>query len=191
MYQHAIEDCKSLISQCVDCEIQNKKGSPQGPPFYNFWRLRAAYFFSSSTVFAVVVVCAGGGGGVGVFPPLMPSLKLRMPSPRPFMTSGMRRPPKKISTIANTTNQWKILNSPITASTQKTMSRRYLHPSAGVLSQQVFTTLSAYRITRSSPVRRVTRCRSRYSSSGMAYFLEMPANSFKAGTPMRSLLDCL
>src|SRR4051812_45075498 len=43
----------------------------------------------------------------------MPSLKFRMPSPSPFITSGILRPPNKISTIASTTNQWKILNSPM------------------------------------------------------------------------------
>src|SRR6266404_4399952 len=45
-----------------------------------------------------------------------------------------------------------------------------------------------YRITRSSPARLVTRSRSRYSSSGMAYLRVMPVNSLKPGTEMRSPL---
>src|SRR5438874_12005859 len=46
-----------------------------------------------------------------------------------------------------------------------------------------------YRITRSSPARRVTRSRSRYSSRGMAYFRVIPVSSLKAGTEIRSPLD--
>ena len=63
------------------------------------------YFFSSAGF------SAGGGagdcaGGAGVcVAPDMPSLKLRIPSPNPFMISGMRLPPKKISITARTTSQ--------------------------------------------------------------------------------------
>jgi hypothetical protein len=41
-------------------------------------------------------------------------------------------------------------------------------------------------ITRSSPARRVTRSRSRYSSRGIAYLRVIPVNSLKTGTVMRS-----
>ena len=43
-----------------------------------------------------------------------------------------------------------------------------------------------YSTTRSSPSRRVTRSRSRYSSSGMAYLREMPVQSLNAGTLKRA-----
>src|ERR1700736_3206159 len=59
-----------------------------------------AYFFSSTGFSGLCTGGAGGGGGGGE--PLIPSLKLRMPSPNPFITSGMRRPPKKINTMAKT-----------------------------------------------------------------------------------------
>src|SRR5713101_7624712 len=48
--------------------------------------------------------------------------------------------------------------------------------------------LCLYRITRSSPARRVARSRSRYSRSGIAYLRVMPVNSLKASTEMRSPL---
>jgi len=43
-----------------------------------------------------------------------------------------------------------------------------------------------HRMTLSSPTRRVTRSRSRCSSSGIAYFRVMPVSSLNAGTLMRS-----
>src|SRR5438034_7560483 len=58
-------------------------------------------FFSSEGGCAGGVACAGGGGVCDE--PDMPSLKLRMPSPRPFITSGMRLPPKKINTDRKST----------------------------------------------------------------------------------------
>src|SRR5712664_2069921 len=63
------------------------------------------YFFSSAGFSAGggAAACAGGAG-VCVAPD-MPSLKLRIPSPNPFMISGMRLPPKKISITARTTSQ--------------------------------------------------------------------------------------
>src|SRR5437899_11325233 len=73
--------------------------------------LGLGYFFSSTGL------SAGGAGdcagGVGCDAPDMPSLKLRMPSPNPFMISGMRLPPKKIRITARTTSQRKMLNSPM------------------------------------------------------------------------------
>src|SRR5579859_468008 len=94
--------------------VQNKKPPISREPFAtlsNRFRL-PVYFFSSVGFSAGGCACGGGGCGV-VDVPLMPSLKLRMPSPKPFITSGMRRPPKNISTMASTINQWKILNSPM------------------------------------------------------------------------------
>lgn len=64
------------------------------------------YFFSSVAWGAGAAAGACVGGAVGVCEaPDMPSLKLRMPSPNPFMISGMRFPPKKINTIAKTISQ--------------------------------------------------------------------------------------
>src|SRR5258708_15481739 len=89
------------------------------------------YFFSSAGF------SAGGGagawaGGAGVcVAPDMPSLKLRMPSPNPFMISGMRLPPKKISITARTTSQWKMLNSPMNCLHAPHVAARYSNPSAG------------------------------------------------------------
>src|SRR6266516_1614018 len=87
---------------------EKQKGRPHGPPHLKSHENsceRQRYFFSSEG-FSVGVgagVCAGGAGVCEL--PDMPSLKLRMPSPNPFMTSGMRRPPKKISTTARTISQ--------------------------------------------------------------------------------------
>src|SRR5579864_5043788 len=65
------------------------------------------YFFSSVTGAEVegggvetVVVCAVFCGL-----PCIPSLKLRIPSPKPFMTSGIFLPPKSSTTMARTINQ--------------------------------------------------------------------------------------
>jgi len=65
-----------------------------------------SYFFSSEGGCAGAAggACAAGGAGV-CDEPDMPSLKLRMPSPSPFITSGMRLPPKKIRTTARTISQ--------------------------------------------------------------------------------------
>src|SRR5215470_7941155 len=49
----------------------------------------------------------------------------------------------------------------------------------------------AHRITRSSPARRVTCSRSRYSSRGIAYLRVIPFSSLKTGTEIRSPLDFL
>lgn len=77
------------------------------------------YFFSSVAGEAGGAgVAAGGlaGGfaagvfGCGLF---IPSLKLRMPSPSPRITSGIFLPPKSSTMIASTINQWIGLNSPI------------------------------------------------------------------------------
>src|SRR5713226_10575805 len=93
----------------------NKKGGHTDRPISNREETSAPrrYFFSS----AGFSVAGGAGacvGGVGVcVAPEMPSLKLRMPSPNPFMISGMRLPAKKINITARTTSQWKILNSPM------------------------------------------------------------------------------
>src|SRR5215469_8627896 len=63
------------------------------------------YFFSSADgCGAAGGACAGGAAGVCEAPDI-PSLKLRMPSPNPFMISGMRFPPKKIKMMARTTIQ--------------------------------------------------------------------------------------
>lgn len=48
----------------------------------------------------------------------------------------------------------------------------------------------AQSITRSSPTRRVTRSRSRYSSRGMAYLRVMPVSSLNAGIGRRSPRCC-
>src|SRR5207249_10390224 len=61
-----------------------------------------------------------------------------------------------------------------------------LNPNAVWLARQVAVALCSYRITRSSPARRVTRSRSRYSSKGMAYFRVMPVSSLNVGTEIRS-----
>jgi hypothetical protein len=60
------------------------------------------------------------GGGTGATEvaateesPRIPSLKLRIPSPIPRMTSGMRRPPNKSTITAINISQWIGLNSPI------------------------------------------------------------------------------
>src|SRR5260370_7927451 len=92
-----------------------KKGRPHEPPHLtslgNFCAART-YFFSSAGL------STGGGagacaGGVGVCDdPAMPSFKLRMPSPNPFIISGMRLPPTKVRTTATTINHRKILTSP-------------------------------------------------------------------------------
>src|SRR5229473_4937308 len=71
------------------------------------------------------------------------------------------------------------------------LAARYHNPNAVSLLRQVAATGSTYRITRSSPARRVTRSRSRYSSRGMAYFRVMPVKFLKTGTVMRSPLDFL
>src|SRR5439155_26916321 len=49
---------------------------------------------------------------------------------------------------------------------------------------------TGYKTIRRSPSRRVTRSRSKYSSNGIAYFREMPANSLNAGTSMERSLLC-
>jgi hypothetical protein len=99
-------------------QIQMKK-APKNMPrgFFHFELLADAYFFSSTGFSGLCTGGAGGGGDGGE--PLIPSLKLRMPSPNPFITSGMRRPPKKINTMAKTISQWKMLNSPMRTSTLK------------------------------------------------------------------------
>src|SRR6266571_3069069 len=61
-----------------------------------------------------------------------------------------------------------------------------LNPSAVSPARQASADSAAYRITRSSPARRVTRSRSRYSSSGMAYLRVTPVSSLNVGTEMRS-----
>jgi len=71
------------------------------------------------------------------------------------------------------------------------LAARYHNPNAVSLLRQVAATGRAYRITRSSPARRVTRSRSRYSRRGMAYLRVMPVKSLKTGTVMRSPLDFL
>src|SRR5713226_2421708 len=68
---------------------------------------------------------------------------------------------------------------------------RYFNPSAGSPARQVSVASCTYRITRSSPTRRVTRSRSRYSSRGMAYFRVIPVSSLKMGTVIRSPLAFL
>jgi hypothetical protein len=65
---------------------------------------------------------------------------------------------------------------------------RYPHPSAGRLARQACAPPHAYRITRSSPTRRVTRSRSKYSSRGIAYFRVIPVNSLNTGTDRHSPL---
>src|SRR6516165_8920285 len=47
----------------------------------------------------------------------------------------------------------------------------------------------AYRIIRSSPTLRVTRCRSRYSSKGIANFRLTPVRSLNSPTPILGFLD--
>src|SRR5580704_13404775 len=67
---------------------------------------KKAYFLSDELE---TTVFAGGAGFCGVVlpesPPRMPSLKLRMPSPIPRITSGMRLPPNKITMTAKTISQ--------------------------------------------------------------------------------------
>jgi len=70
---------------------------------------RVYYFLSSPKGGGAVVTVGGfaggaGFGGVGVFV-CMPSLKLRIPSPSPRMTSGIFFPPKRRTIIARTINQ--------------------------------------------------------------------------------------
>src|ERR1700682_5574707 len=94
----------------------NKKGGHTGRPFSNREEssaLLVRYFFSSAGFSAGggAGVCAGGAGVCEA--PDMPSLKLRIPSPNPFMISGIRLPPKKIRITARTTSHCKILNSPM------------------------------------------------------------------------------
>ncbi|SRR6266480_3046940 len=81
------------------------RGRPHGPPFLNLEGTSQRYFFSSAGFSAGggAGVCAGGAGVCET--PDMPSLKLRIPSPNPFMISGIRLPPKKISMTARTTSQ--------------------------------------------------------------------------------------
>src|SRR5205807_3258541 len=85
---------------------KQKRPRPGRSPFQictEFLLLGRRYFFSSAGLSAGGVGdCAGG---VGCDAPDMPSLKLRMPSPNPFMISGMRLPPKKIRITARTTSQ--------------------------------------------------------------------------------------
>src|SRR5260370_21212397 len=85
----------------------DKKGRPHESPHLtslgNFCAARS-YLFSSAGL------SSGGGagacaGGVGCDAPDIPSLKLRMPSPNPFIISGMRLPPKKIRITARTMSQ--------------------------------------------------------------------------------------
>src|SRR5258708_30424086 len=93
----------------------NKKGGHTGRPISNREETSAPrrYFFSS----AGFSVAGGAGacvGGVGVcVAPEMPSLKLPMPSPNPFMISGILLPPEKINKTARTTSPLKTLNSPM------------------------------------------------------------------------------
>lgn len=88
------------------------------------------YFFSSEGCGAVAAGGAGAAcaGGAGVCEaPDMPSLKLRMPSPNPFMISGMRFPPNKIKTITRTINQCIGLSNICILR----LSRPVHHPNAG------------------------------------------------------------
>ncbi len=89
------------------CSVQNKKGGHTGRPSSNREETAAPrrYFFSSAGFSAGggAGACAGGAGVCEV--PDMPSLKLRMPSPNPFIISGIRLPPKKMSMTARTTSQ--------------------------------------------------------------------------------------
>src|ERR1700737_2812410 len=88
---------ESQLAGIIHCRREEmfrreQKGRPHGPPHLNREVSSALplYFFSSAGF------SAGGGagacaGGAGVcVAPDMPSLKLRMPSPNPFMISGMR-----------------------------------------------------------------------------------------------------
>jgi hypothetical protein len=95
------------ISLALQLRSQEKKDGHTGRPTLNRKQMFSAvgrYFFSSEGFSAGGAVCAGGVGGVCEMPD-MPSLKLRIPSPNPFITSGMRLPPKKISMTARTMSQ--------------------------------------------------------------------------------------
>src|SRR2546423_15705832 len=50
---------------------------------------------------------------------------------------------------------------------------------ATLLGKRLLPFCGAHKIIRSSPTRRVIRSRSRYSSSGIAYFLDTPVKSLK------------
>lgn len=129
------------------------------------------YFFSSVGVEGGGFV-AGFGFGFGFgWSPRMPSLNSRTPCPRPRITSGILRPPKSTSTTTA------IISKCIGLSHIEHLPFR-THPTPP---RPVRTDFSRYSITRSSPTRRVTRSRSRYSSSGIAYFRVMPVSSLNTG----------
>jgi hypothetical protein len=138
------------------------------------------YFLSSPRGGGAGVTVGGfaggaGGGGVCVLA-CMPSLKLRMPSPSPRITSGIFFPPNRRTMIAKTINQWIGLNSPMFTC---------LPECAGLTKGALRARVSTQSITRSSPTRRVKCSRSRYSSSGIAYFRDTPVSSLNA--PIGSL----
>ena len=120
--------------------------------------------------FAGWLVCAGGVGS-----PRIPSLNSRTPCPRPFITSGILRPPKSTRmTIA-------IIS--------KCMGLSHMGPYLSHLGRAQIPIIRiplGQSITRSSPTLRVTCSRSRNSSSGMAYFRLTPATSLNATTVIRS-----
>ena len=111
-----------------------------------------------------------GGFGFG-WSPRMPSLNSRTPWPRPRITSGILRPPKSTSTTM-------AIISKCIGLSHITHLPFWPHNIRQAASPTDYT---PYSITRSSPTRRVTRSRSRYSSSGMAYFRVMPVSSLNTG----------
>ena len=65
-------------------------------------------------------------------------------------------------------------------------ARDKIHPRAARYPEK--RALGTYNTTRTSPSRRVTRSRSRYSSSGMAYLRDTPVQSLNSGTEKRTPL---
>lgn len=142
------------------------------------------YFFSSVAVEAGGAGVAAGGfaGGfaAGVFGWLfIPSLKLRMPSPSPRITSGIFLPPKSSTITAKMIIRWNGLNASITHLPSKCFSNSQSSPGPSRLPIQPS-------ITRSSPTRRVTCSRSRCSSRGIAYLRVTPVSSLNAVIGRRS-----
>jgi hypothetical protein len=151
-----------------------QKRQPRGLPSDSL-RERVSYCFGSAGGGVVVL----DGGGVGPGSSRIPALNSLMPWPRPRIKSGILRPPNNMTTIIKIRIRCIGLNS-IKPPYRTDCSGE---PPRNTAPGQANCT---YSITRSSPLRRVKRTRSMYSSNGMACLRLMPVSSLKAAIGKRS-----
>lgn len=135
------------------------------------------YFFSSYG--GGVGETGGGGGGVVFGSSRIPCLNSLMPVPKPRISSGILRPPNKITTMIRINNKCIGLSSIKPPNNTRFSSG---HPHLPLLRRSYL----VQSITRSLPTRRVNRSRSRYSSRGIAYFRVTWVSSLNAAIGSRS-----